>query len=358
MGKIISVFCHKGGVGKTTFVHNVAFELASKGKSVLLIDADPQMNLTSAIHGFSDDLQYSSDSATWFDILQKYSSLHDLLKEAGVIVPQILNGIDELDAIKAKTPFVSRQAPLIKLISASLNIVEGEYKLSSIKNEPTQAPYKLQKKLDEYAGQYDFVIIDTPPSAASMLNGVLVLASHYLICPVLPTFFSLQAVDNHSNIITNWSSALTPCDQYGFVRRVKSLGLVMQMAKRFKTKGEAPLDENFSKHTASWTRKINTSIENVHRKISDSGYSISKSDFQDLLPERDPFILEMFCDFTAKLKGFADDEGVPITQLDKVDDNKKLTAALNLPQYKNSLANAKESYNSIANSLISISQKI
>jgi chromosome partitioning protein len=51
MSKIISVFSHKGGVGKTTFIYNIAFELAERNKKVLLIDADSQMNLTSSIFG-------------------------------------------------------------------------------------------------------------------------------------------------------------------------------------------------------------------------------------------------------------------------------------------------------------------
>ena len=49
MGSIITVFSHKGGVGKTTLVHNLGYILADRGKRVLLIDADPQMNLTSAV---------------------------------------------------------------------------------------------------------------------------------------------------------------------------------------------------------------------------------------------------------------------------------------------------------------------
>ena len=53
MAKIITFFNHKGGVGKTTLVHNLGFILADKGYKVLLIDADPQMNLTAAIYGLS-----------------------------------------------------------------------------------------------------------------------------------------------------------------------------------------------------------------------------------------------------------------------------------------------------------------
>lgn len=49
------MFSHKGGVGKTTLVHNLGYILADRGKRVLLIDADPQMNLTSAVAGLASN---------------------------------------------------------------------------------------------------------------------------------------------------------------------------------------------------------------------------------------------------------------------------------------------------------------
>jgi len=367
MGKIISVFCHKGGVGKTTFVHNVAFELASKGKSVLLIDADPQMNLTYAIHQMKEvsgiipsDLfeEEKLREEEFIKTLKEHTSFVDVLKTIGIIEPKKSEKDgDELDAIKVKKPFEHTSNSLIHLISGSLDIVEGEYELRGI--QKSRRPSNLQDALDEYARQYDFVIIDTPPSAASMLNGILVLASHYLICPVFPTFFSLVAVSKHENIIRRWYNDLESCREYGFKPRVESLGLVMQMAKRFKTKGEAKLDENYTLHAASWTRKINEEMKSAHATLFHSRQSITKEVFEmHFGTENDQFILGMFCDFTPKLRSFADDEGVPIIQLDGVKGNSRLTSALNMLQYKNALASTKESYNSIANSLISISQKI
>ena len=86
MGKIISVFSHKGGVGKTRFVYNMAFELASRGKMVLLIDADSQMNLTSAVFGKFLDIDYSKEKKqkansekdlSWEEFLAQYRNFVD-----------------------------------------------------------------------------------------------------------------------------------------------------------------------------------------------------------------------------------------------------------------------------------------
>ena len=80
MGKIITFFNHKGGVGKTTLVHNLGFILADRGYKVLLIDADPQMNLTAAMYGLSTSVEYSTDEGSkWSDNVQKYISLSEYL---------------------------------------------------------------------------------------------------------------------------------------------------------------------------------------------------------------------------------------------------------------------------------------
>ena len=69
-GKIISFFNHKGGVGKTTLTHNIGYSLNQKGYNVLLVDADPQMNLSSAVFdGFSKEQDLYSPDDPWSDEL-------------------------------------------------------------------------------------------------------------------------------------------------------------------------------------------------------------------------------------------------------------------------------------------------
>ena len=96
MGKIISVFSHKGGVGKTTFVHNIAFELASRKikhqdierpLKILLIDTDSQMNLTASMLGLSAVvINYDAkENSKWIQEVEKYRSFSDFLKEYDVI---------------------------------------------------------------------------------------------------------------------------------------------------------------------------------------------------------------------------------------------------------------------------------
>lgn len=67
MGKIFSVFNHKGSVGKTTLIHNVGIAMAQSGKKILFVDADPQMNLTAAYFGLSDSVEYAISEQNSFD---------------------------------------------------------------------------------------------------------------------------------------------------------------------------------------------------------------------------------------------------------------------------------------------------
>lgn len=102
MGKIIVSFSHKGGVGKTTLVQNIGVALSKQNKKVLLIDFDPQRNLSANIAGFGDSIEYNSilksgieadeeidknfkefeeKSSKWIEFERKYSSFLDVLND-------------------------------------------------------------------------------------------------------------------------------------------------------------------------------------------------------------------------------------------------------------------------------------
>ena len=128
MGKIISVANQKGGVGKTTTTVNLSTILAKKGKKVLLIDTDPQGNATSGL-GVSKDVELS--------------------------VYDILIGDTEFDETLQETAIKN-----LKVCPSNISLAGAEVQLVSMMSREQ----RLKTKLDKIKDQYDYILIDCPPS--------------------------------------------------------------------------------------------------------------------------------------------------------------------------------------------------
>nr|VFJ99276.1 MAG: CobQ/CobB/MinD/ParA nucleotide binding domain-containing protein [Candidatus Kentron sp. H]VFJ99400.1 MAG: CobQ/CobB/MinD/ParA nucleotide binding domain-containing protein [Candidatus Kentron sp. H]VFK04189.1 MAG: CobQ/CobB/MinD/ParA nucleotide binding domain-containing protein [Candidatus Kentron sp. H] len=180
MGKIISFYNHKGGVGKTTLVHNLSFALSDIGKNVLAIDADPQMNLTAAMYGLSTAIEYSlDDDSKWLTYVDKYISLDEYtdtyLKE------------DTQSEKKFFRAAGGSNKGNVDLISGSINLPRIEADLYGIvknKNAYTESiPHKFERSVRDKAKQYDFVLIDMSPNAGSIINSLYIMACDYFMTP-------------------------------------------------------------------------------------------------------------------------------------------------------------------------------
>ncbi len=166
MGKVIAITNQKGGVGKTTTSVNLSACLADAGKKVLLIDLDPQGNASSGLGIEKDDLELC---------------IHDVL----------INGEDITNVIQTtmlKKLFV---AP------ATIQLAGAEVELVGVVSRETI----LKKALASVRDDYDFVIIDCPPSLGLLTLNAFTAADSVLI-PIQTEFYALEGVSQLVKTIT------------------------------------------------------------------------------------------------------------------------------------------------------------
>lgn len=158
MAGIFAVVNQKGGVGKTTTAVNVAACLAEAGQRALLVDTDPQGNATSGVGVVKSELDRCI-----YDML-----INDEPIER-VIVPTETKGLD--------------------VVPAKLDLAGADIELMSMMSRET----KLKQALERVREQYDFIIIDCPPSLGLLTVNVLT-AAHYVILPIQCEFYALEGI--------------------------------------------------------------------------------------------------------------------------------------------------------------------
>lgn len=164
MGKVISIANQKGGVGKTTTSVTMSAMLAKKGKKVLLIDADPQGNATSGI-GVERGQEVSV-----YEVLTTEMSMRDTIQETHV---------KNLD-----------------ICPSNINLAGAEVELVSMMSRE----HRLKEKINEIKDEYDYIIIDCPPSLGLITLNAFT-ASDSILVPIQCEYYALEGLGQLINTI-------------------------------------------------------------------------------------------------------------------------------------------------------------
>lgn len=158
MGKITAFANQKGGVGKTTSAINLSASLATAGKSVLLIDADPQGNTTS---GLGIDKEHNNGSL--YDIYTGVKSAENIIKDSCI--------------------------ESLKIISSNIELIGAEIELAERENRESI----LKEAISHLRDRYDYIFIDCPPSLSILTLNALVAADTILI-PMQCEYYALEGI--------------------------------------------------------------------------------------------------------------------------------------------------------------------
>lgn len=158
MGKIISIVNQKGGVGKTTTAVNLGAYLAHLGKNILLVDIDPQANATSGVGIEHRDLPHGIYESLIGE-KQIYEIIKRTLQDKFHVAPATMG-----------------------LAGAGIELVGME-----------DREFRLKKVLEEVRGEYDYIIIDGPPSLGLLTVNSLVAADEVLI-PIQSEYYALEGL--------------------------------------------------------------------------------------------------------------------------------------------------------------------
>lgn len=159
MGRVIAIANQKGGVGKTTTAINLSACLAEVGKKVLVIDLDPQGNTTSGLGLDKDELEN-----TVYQLILNETTLRDSMYK--------VEGIENL-----------------KIIPSDVNLAGAEIELIGLEEKE----YILKNEVDYIREDYDYIIIDCPPSLNMLTVNAMTTADSVLV-PIQCEYYALEGI--------------------------------------------------------------------------------------------------------------------------------------------------------------------
>lgn len=305
MAKIISLFNHKGGVSKTTTTFHLGSMLTRLGQKVLLVDVDPQCNLTGLVLGIEDhdNLFEFYKNENKYDIYNSLahvfsfdSKLKKDISKEGIPNPEKGNN-PNLSIIAGHPDFARFDLQIATAMTSSSTIPVLKPFISSINS--------LIRKTAE-RNNFDVVLVDMSPNI-SATNMCIFMASDYFIVPTSPDFFCYQSIGSLAKVLPMWDDDLKKFKDGQTLPEAnpKMLGIISQNYRVYdssKNKEENSEDssDGMSKEFKKWNDKIeeNTNIKLIPI-LKDRNMIIDRESFKKHVDYSEPYNLANIQNFNS-----------------------------------------------------------
>lgn len=271
----IALFNHKGGVSKTTTTFNLGWMLASKGKKVILVDTDPQCNLT----GFALGATTEEDEARIEAIYNTRSNIKTGLAPAFESQPRAIKAVDCI-------PLEGQEG--LFLLPGHVGLAEYEIPLGvaqeltgsirSLKN----LPGAITDLFDKTAAKFnaDYILIDMSPNLGAINQNILTTSDFFLV-PTTADFFSVMAIDSLSKMLQKWYAWAKMASSLPILREatypfpevnLKFLGTIVQNSRIIRGKEIAPFQIWIEKNQESVANKLVPVLEKNNMLLPKENY--------------------------------------------------------------------------------------
>ena len=292
MAKRIALFNHKGGVSKTTTTFQLGWMLAEKGKRVIIVDADPQSNLTGIVLGYK-----GPEELARFYEEEGGRNLKAGLQPAFESRPVPIEAVDCVTLPERDGLFVLAGHIGLSEYEVTLGIAqELSGSIQTLQNLPGAISALLHKTAAKFDA--DYILVDMNPSLSSFNQNIL-MTSDYFIVPTNPDLFSVMAIDSLCTVFPNWSA---------WAKRAASLDILKNAVYPFPEitpKFLGTIIQNYRPRSGSPARSFQEWIDRINEKVAgrlvptleQTGMNLPSAKYQ--AAEMNEFCLGMIADFNS-----------------------------------------------------------